>query len=310
MAYYTGSVNSYADLLAAIHSACQANGWSLSNGVLSKGSAFVKLQLATAASTNGIVIQGGTGNVGGTLTNPSPASPRLGRPSTASSHWQAEVWPATYHIHINEQPDEVFVVMNFNVQYHYYLAFGISSVSGMTGTGLWCSATTRTAALNYTSSTPGGVVIGPESGENGYYFGTCAPFWATNAVPALYASDIVHTHAGAGWCSFDGLTNSLLGISAMAPLITRSPNAWNAEAVLFPIKNYQKSDAGKVRLVLDMAHARYVRLNNLTPGEIITLGSDRWKVYPFYCKNAAQPNAGYGFQHTGTLGWAIRYDGA
>jgi len=55
-----------------------------------------------------------------------------------------------------------------------------------------------------------------------------------------------------------------------------------------------------------MAHIRYVVIANLQPEDIITLGSDRWRVYPFFRKGAAFAPAG---QDTGYLGMAIRYDG-
>ena len=59
----------------------------------------------------------------------------------------------------------------------------------------------------------------------------------------------------------------------------------------------------------DLAHCRFLRIDNYQPGDIIPLGPDRWKVAPWYRKNTAQRDGGSNIQHTGTFGWAIRYDG-
>ncbi len=43
MAYYNGSAATFADLKTAIENACVANGWALSNGILSKNGVFFNL---------------------------------------------------------------------------------------------------------------------------------------------------------------------------------------------------------------------------------------------------------------------------
>ena len=88
-----------------------------------------------------------------------------------------------------------------------------------------------------------------------------------------------------------------------------SPSAWNGESVLVPIQVITSRPSNLWSLVGELTHARYVRLDNLEPGQLITLGPDRWKVYPFYRKDATARDGGDGIDHTGTLGWAIRYDG-
>ena len=106
-----------------------------------------------------------------------------------------------------------------------------------------------------------------------------------------------------------GAVNSVHAIGSAAPHIERSPSAWNGESPLLPIQAYVWRASAKCSLVVDMRHARYLRIDNYEPGQIITLGGDSWKVYPFYRKASSARNGGIGIDHTGTFGWAIRYDG-
>ncbi len=96
---------------------------------------------------------------------------------------------------------------------------------------------------------------------------------------------------------------------AIQPLTAVLPNAWNSAAALLPVQVWLPRADNKVSMVVDMVHIRYVRVDNHAPGEVITIGSDRWKVFPFYRKNVAVRDAGSSVDHTGTFGFAVRYDG-
>lgn len=69
---------------------------------------------------------------------------------------------------------------------------------------------------------------------------------------------------------------------------------------------------------IEVANARYFRLGLNAARDIITVGRDRWKVYPWYKLNAADGyydasdspgSAGGRVGHTGSFGWAIKYTG-
>lgn len=69
-----------------------------------------------------------------------------------------------------------------------------------------------------------------------------------------------------------------------------------------------------VATVVNPRNARLCRLDNLTPGSIVTYGADQWKVYPWLRKDATTRNGvnnnfGTPPNHTGTYGYAIRYTG-
>jgi len=81
--------------------------------------------------------------------------------------------------------------------------------------------------------------------------------------------------------------------------------------VLLPIRAYKIRPSSKVSLIGDLENARYMRIDNYAPGEVFNLGAERWKALPWHQKNAtpAGRSGGDGLTHTGTLGWAIRYEG-
>lgn len=303
MAYYTGGINSYADLQAAIHDACIANGWSLSNGILSKGTAFIQLTVLSTTVPAGIRMGGGTGATAGALTGSTPISPRLGPPTTGA--WGQSSWPATFHIHVHTNPDEVFVVLNFNLTDFYWLAFGVSTLP-LQGSGLWMAGSSGKRNMGGYGS-----YISASEGLCSAYWACPLPFWQSGSDGDEYTNAVVQTGSSSQW-STSTSTGELMGVKPQMPLIARSQTVWNAESVLLPIKSYQRGVSGKIEPVLEMAHARLCRLGSLNAGEVIQLGSDRWKVYPFYKKDTSEPNGSQrtGYAHSGTLGWAIRYDGA
>lgn len=314
MAYYTGTVADYDQLFNILINRCVDHGWVWSNNILSKGDAFVKVtvsnvgQTVTADPGNGITIQGGTGQSGANLINPSAARGRLGRPDN-NDKWKVIAWPAIYHLHLFEDTDEVFLVLNFDVVYHYWLAFGVSDVSGLPGTGLWFHGI-ATAPFRNISSTYGGITLTPTNGNITYNYGHLTGFLCTTN-NTNSAGNPVAIHTGLDSIDWYGYaqTNQVGAFSAwetLAPLIAQSPSSWNQDSVLLPIHGYVGRSEYKRSCALMVRNARYIRVDNYEVGDTITLGSDVWNVYPFYCKNVSVRDGGNGIDHSGTFGWAIR----
>lgn len=318
MAYYSGSSNDFTALRTAIFSACVANGWTLSSDILSKGSAFVRLYIsamATSAEGIGLIAQGGTGESEGALVGGTDIRPRIGLPGLAGSV-PAIDWPIEYFIHVHTAPDEIYCVIRTSVDRYFYVAFGVSDIPDIGGTGLWVSGTSyRGYASGTVTSWTTGVDYGTEFyGAQGE--GCPAPFWSTlGGSQAQYKSDVMNIGLDSvGWAgrSISNIPSvgSINASLAAAPHVVRSPSAWNQDSPLLPIQVYLCRASSKLSLVLDVRHARYLRIDNYEPEQVITLGSDSWKVYPFQQKNAAVRDGGNKVSHTGTLGWAIRYDGS
>ncbi len=296
MAYYSGSAVNMAGVRQALVDACSLEGWAwnASTEMLSKGAMFLRLQV-----------------VSGYLTALGRTSAAAGdAPGVVRIGWIAPMripdisWPVEYEIFVFE--DEVYLVINYAVDYYQWLAFGQSSISGVSGTGLWVSATLSHVAMLRSDIDPIDMAATNGGGSN---LGCPGIFWGTTGQDPSRQSWVHSDIDGQGWWPAQSLAGAPVGISASAPLLGLLPNAWNSEAVLLPIRAYKVRPSSKVSLTAELAHARYTRIDNYVPKEVVQIGSDKWRIFPFYRKNSAARNGGVGINHSGTFGWAIRYEG-
>lgn len=290
MAYFSGSAVDMAAVRTALVDACVADGWAWDGSaeVLSKGVMFLRLQVVGGHLT----LLGKTSAVAGNMPNVVSTATIAGAPIA---------FPLAYEIFCFA--GEVYLVINYNVDSYQWCAFGLSTVQGLPGSGMWVGASTAAVSDNKIFISPGGNGAGFNTGY------TPALFWRTSSGSVgVFNNAAVHSGLdGDGWGWGDNL--SPIGANSLAPLINLLPNAWNSEAVLLPIRAYKIRPSSKISLMADLEHARYTRVDNYVPGEIITIGDDRWKVFPWYRKNSAVRNGGSSINHTGTFGWAIRYEG-
>jgi hypothetical protein len=320
MPFYNGIANSFADLRAALFSACVNEGWVQEDGdTISKGVAYVRATINNSSDSTlgpGIIMQGGTGLNDGDLVLPSTTRPRFGRPHPTIG---VESWPMTYNIFIFNNPDEVFVVANFNVECYWWMAFGVSDNPGLPGTGLWLGATSRTGGGG---GSGGGLAISSSGGgsQSTSSYSSGALFWQTRSDATIPSRTnnctIQHSLNGRDWAgnvnAFGSTVIATDAFNAILPvsnLLDTQPNTYNAEAVLLPIHAFVWQSSQKSTPVVEVRNARYLRVDNYVPGQILTLGGDRWVIYPWYKKNSDNRNGGDGIDHSGTFGWAIKYDG-
>lgn len=299
MAYYSGSAASLPALRSALFSACATDGWTLTGAmedILTKGGAVCRIQIVGSY----LEFIGGRGVNAGALTGSAPNAVRIGAPGNASTEI---MFPVGYEIFSFDS--EVYIVINHSVDIYQWAGFGTSSIEGLPGTGMWLGATCGGDTLNVPS--PLGITA---TGENGSCT-SAALFWSRYMLNSFTRNYHVQhgLEAEESWgLDFTALSLSV-GALAAAPLIGLLPNGWNSEAVLLPLRCYVVRPSDKTSLVVDLAHSRCTRIDNYTPGEVITIGEDRWKIFPWYRKNSAARNGGDNINHTGTFGWAIRYEG-
>lgn len=309
MAYVNGSAASFADLKIAIENAAVAAGWTLSSGVLSKNGAFVKLTNNTASPPR-LEIQGGTAQSGSTLTNPSPASPSIVNPTSNGTI----SFPVTYEIHTFTNPDEVYCFINYNSDYYQHLCFGKSDMPGV-GVGVWITASwpespTAGGGLNLSVSKADVGAFPYLNSQNIGLF--CDGQWTTTQRASLIYTSL----DSAAWRSPCNANQMFRASAVTASLLTALPNLSNQATVLLPIKGVQRRTSGGLTTVLDLQNARLLRIDNLTPGDLVTYGPDQWKVYPWYRKDINNRNGQNTSTstprptHSGTFGFAIKYTGA
>lgn len=298
MSYTTGTANDMAAVRAALISACTAEGWDwdASVEVLSKGTIFMRLQVTASGF---LTLLGRTSKTAGDA----PAVVQIGPfQSTSGYPLQKITYPATVHVFVFAH--EVYLVVRHSGDYFLWAAFGRSSVAGLPGSGAWVAATGASS-----ESATFGIYISASGGATGGSAGLCAaPFWAD---ASNYRDCYVHSALdAAGWdLRVNGENGSAVNVSAMGTLIKLQPNTWNSESVLLPIRAYKKRPSSLISLVADLEHARYVNVANYELEQVITIGADRWMVFPFWRKNLAAGLSAHGENHSATFGWAIRYEG-
>ncbi|SFB65120.1 hypothetical protein [Azotobacter beijerinckii] len=309
MGYYNGTANDLTALRQALIDACTGEGWAWDsiNSVLSNGTMFANL----AITANGITLLGKTGVTSGAA----PSAVRIGKLFNRSGYPTYDImFPAAYEVFLFDR--EVYLVVKYDVDRYQWMAFGQSTVSGLPGTGMWVGASAGASVVDGTWSAVGPIAItgnGGPGGNNNKISG--ALFWATDDMQSgALRNFFVHSNLdGLGWYT-GGAANTSSGpsIETLDPLVGLLPNSWNSEAVLLPMRSYKVRGTYRISLIADIEHARYTRVDNYAPGEIIMIGSDRWKVFPWHRKNTSVRNgssSSVGIDHTGTFGWAIRYEG-
>ncbi|MCM8599810.1 MAG: hypothetical protein NFW04_14335 [Candidatus Accumulibacter sp.] len=303
MATVSGQVASFAALKATIEATLAARGWTLADGILSRGTAFVQL----TASAEALVLAAGTGQAGAALTGACPQTVKLLSFANASIQW-----PVVYVLHVFDAPDEVYCVLRYNVDRHQHLNWGRSSMPQIDGTGLWCSGSFRGdvdgsgANVRVFIDTGTGSQLGttPYDGPGlGYFFAGLA---------GTYSSSFIHCglEGAPAWrTTYGGAPGDLLGVSHKAGLLHALPSQFNQATVLLPIDVLLARQAQGQTIVATLAHARWCRLDFLDLSQPLVYGTERWIPYPLHAVHPVQRNgAGWpvGAQHSGTFGVALR----
>ncbi|WP_418647224.1 hypothetical protein ACNQFN_18690 [Thauera butanivorans] len=291
MAYTTGSAVSMAALQTAIFDSCVNDGWSASGDFLTKAGIPVRIQ----AVGETLQILGGEGFSSGALVNPGPNYSQIAGSGL--------VFPLTWHVFTF--PQEVYVVVEYAAGRFQWMAWGKSTVAGIGGSGVWYCASQG-------SSVSAGLACHLTSSSTSNASG--ALFWTSNFSGTATRNNHIHSGMGgaSGW-EYSGnsvVEGKMYGSQDTMGLLGWLPSAWNSEAVLLPLRCYLWRTEGFVSLAVDLEHARVTRIDNYEPGQILNIGGTRWKVFPWHLKDADNRNGITGSPyHSGTLGWAIRYEG-
>lgn len=324
MAYYSGTANSVAELLTAIRTSAVTDGWTLAGSVLSKGTMHVEHTISQQGGVDrNIRIRGGTD---ASMASPSPYE-SIGRMLNVS-HSIDLAFPCFWEFH--GHPQECYFVVRYSVDRYQWMAWGKSTVPGLTGVGTWVAASLGRPIWELTSSPESympirlttdiyGSVLGGGS-VGGHHRRAAWAMWADNeAIGVQSNAGIGYCHHGLDSAQNNGwslsITNSTsyrtIGHDYLGALLAREqPSAWSSEAVLLPLQAYMRRSVNTtLSLIVDHEHARLVRIDNLTPDDVLTLGPDKWKVYPWHRKDIVNRNGTSGGDHTGTFGWAVRYLG-
>lgn len=312
MAYITGSATNFADMKTAIYNAAVAAGYTLSNDIISKNGCFFKL----ATTTQNIILSAGTGQSGSTLTDACAQTVKIFQPTNAAANIIS--FPVSYEIHSFTNPDELYFIIKYNSDFYQQLSFGKSNIPGIGGTGAWFSGSSG-GTVSETSSASSGMSGSVTSTGWGAGYPNLTPYIAgfpfcwSSTFSISFNNSFVHSNLdGIGWHINGGTTQGyIVGPNYCASLIASLPNLYNQATILIPVKCVVARASGGRTIVAQPANIRHCRIDNNVPGEIITFGSEQWKLYPIYRKNNSRRNLSSAYdKDSGSLGMAVKYQGS
>ncbi|MCL2076648.1 MAG: hypothetical protein FWH15_09505 [Betaproteobacteria bacterium] len=316
MTYKTGQAASFEDIRDAIYGAAAQAGWTAEQGhIITRPGCAVRLFVgADSAARPELAMTGGTGfdAASGHLQEPTPNRVRMGA-LIRDGAWHSIQFPVLYDIMAFEE--EVYCFINHNVLEYQYLAFGISGIPGILGTGAWVSGTFSGASPTATNlaNSSGSFALTPTSGGTSGIGNRSsgAIFADSSGLATNNASSFIH-HGFTDYCASEwalGAGANMYGQYPLHPLLSAQPSAWNEGAALLPIRAYIPRPQGFMSLVAELRHARNVRVDYLDPKAVYSLSTDKWKIFPWVKKEVTARDGGSNINHSGTLGVAIRYDG-
>ena len=311
MAYTTGSAADMAAVKTALVNACTGDGWieetdADGHTVLSKDGCFVQIRVIAISEGDCLAILGKTGLNEGAAPFPNHIGPVKYDDNTRA----AISYPVAYHIFTFSSPAEAFLVIGYEDKFQW-LSFGQSDQAGLLGTGNWVAGfmggfgSHGSIRMSMNSS-------GSDGSTWAYMPGMFCRYGYRGY--SIIANQMLHsgfTEAHPWSLSMDSMTTSrnIVGWGYVSGLLNTQPNNFNNESVLLPIRAYKERPEDKQSQVLEVRNARHVRVDHYADGEIIQLGDDKWMVFPYHRKNVSERNGGDRIEHTGTFGWAIRYEG-
>lgn len=301
MPYYTDTVVSFTLLKSTIESYCVANGWTLADDILSKDSCFFKL---VANSTVNLTLQSGTSKTGSTLNTKCPIDVKL------QNHSDYPItFPIRFHLFIFNDPIEVYCFIEYDSGFFQQISFGKSNLLGV-GLGAWFTGSypsDATGSLRLTTLSTSLSFCG-SAGTN-YNGSSCGLFVDYYNKPCSF----IYTSLGsAGWY-YRSTSSAYINASAcVSGLLTALPNTSNQSTLLLPIKSLMQRSSGGLTILNTLNNARLLRIDNHEAKDIVTFGFTQWMVFPWFRRDVTLRNgslvAPYASDHSGTFGFAIRYE--
>jgi len=318
MAYTSGTANTMANLATYIASFAGSNGWTYgAGGVLYNANGAVRITVPDGST---LKIEG---------ANDSGFSDQCPKYSQICD----PVFPVQYDLFAFNSPDFVACLILYN-NIRQWCAWGDLTKYGAWTGGNWFGATctnspsTRVPSIyNATDN-----ALNPASppyvypvgrGSSGGLFLYSLGWNAKNQDNDKREGDGSFLHCeeysgspykwanGAQFCDLLNQVSNPMGTVYSRPLVQQlllaSPNTWNSQTILLPFWiGCNNTPGGQIALLGDIPWIRHMRMDYYNDGDVITLGSDKWKVFPWIHKDISMGRADWSSQ---TLGWAIKYTG-
>ena len=330
MAYETGTASTVVDLLDKFRLFAIAQGWTVNRDVaassgrevcIAKGTAFFNFRAwnnesmlvngTTQAQKYGITMNGSDGYASGSTWDRQPGYPVRG--STTGGDQSHVMFPLvtttgpfpTYHFFA---PDAKTLYAEVEITTGTFMRFGCGSLdlfnSAAPGGGRFCYAVTGQHVTNSPST---GNWLGSDMDSSSYGL-EFVPFrgadYSTNNSGYSFASMVRAAFGSFNNWAGSGRTVTAAGLNMACQgggchdkvLREYSPNPLNGVGILVP--NIVSLNVGDEYLspIGIVPGMRYMNMSNYLPGEEFTLGSDTWKVFPWYQKGGLGYNRGIAYK--------------
>ncbi len=239
-------------------------------------------------------------------------------PSSNRIRVELASWPITYYLFYSGTPDQVCCVIRHDVTKFQHIMFGeivkVHTSAFVGGNWFWATRGKDVTLLTRLDSLSDTILGGGRYAFSSFTTGLVVPF-ASSTTPSVDSQTSGFIHAKLDSTVWAGPSHNNQHAQGSVELTTytvrsifRSPNTWNSQALLVPIHIKIRMASTLDSYLGYVEHVRLVRVDNYEAGDIITLGSDQWKVFPAVEKNSANRNGDISdTSHSGTLGFAIRY---
>lgn len=303
MAFQTGTSTGPADLISKLATFAAANGWTVSPAT--NGSVFINaardLYFGVAAGTFTIFVKGATGySAGATWDNQPGGSPDALSPTQVNDCGGPH---KLYYFFGTEQYLHVVIEVVTNKFKHF--VFGqLEKNSTYTGGAYFDGS--------FHDMTGGINTNFPDASPHRYLFDTFGN-GATGGTGRIRVDIDGKTNNWMNYGSsgaFSTESNMVKGAtrtqySLMAALQIASPNSFNQRTVLTPILIAAARGSGLFSLIGAPKDLRLVNMRDFNPGQIMTIGSDEWYVFPqtqktlvFNTNSSTLPSSGlYGYAY-------------
>lgn len=325
MAYESGTTSSWSDLRSKLSTFLAANGWSVASNLFYKDGCYVEIVVDALGGQGSLRITGGDGKTGGNELTGTPQGHLQYAWLTKPAKNIPVEFPCNYYLHLKSTPnDEVILVLNYSSDAYINLGFGKSPAEGNTASGNWFHASCCLRAtddyysgLLQTYTTP----AGHNYAENPYLM----PFFCNSTHRYGFSTSIITSDFRANigeddfWCSEFAVDSSGSSIiptftpSAcldVSPMLSVQPNTSTGESMLLPCNIWTRVGGEEETNIYRVGYidiVKFLRIDNLSPGQIITVGSDDYSVYPACRKNVNARDGGFSHDgYTGTLGFAVK----
>lgn len=315
MAFETGGSSGVVDLLDKVRVFALGLGWSVDfSGSPATGVTAVNV---LALSKDGVCVMfladtaagGGTdpGHYFGAMTYPGPFV------SATDKRNQAGATPITW---ANKMPGpfQAYYLFGTGTYLHLvveaqpgsfrHIGAGVIAKAGVVNSGAYAFGGRWYYDANYVNSIASGYHSIPwdsSRSQNGW-IGTVVRADKDGGGPANCSIVDASSQTGAllgGWAGF--VNSGDHAGPVVHSLMRQGPSSLTGRSPLIPAPVAVFRPSGFVSLVGAAPDVRFVRIDNLTPGEAVTLGADTWRVFPIVRKNGL-----VGQENSGVFGYAYR----